>query len=103
MNEISVQWTGDGSTYVDNYYPNDGDTITLTCIPDPHCSLVDIVAYDEHGYSVALYVQDVQQFTYNESAYGNKLDIYVTFTDTPFIYKNLWILSTRKWWRKNNY
>lgn len=101
MNEIFVTWTGDGTAYVDNYYPNEGDTITLTCIPDPHCTLDDILATDSHGYSIALYVTEIQTFTYHV-ALGN-VTIDVTFSDTPFIYKNLWLLATRKWWQKKNY
>lgn len=101
MSEIFVYWTGDGVAYVDNYFPNDGDTITLTCIPDPHCTLIDIYAEDSHGFPVALYVTDVQQFTYN--ALLGDVTINVTFSDTPFIYKNLWILKPKNWWRKNNY
>ena len=101
MNEIFVTWTGDGTAFVDNYYPNEGDTITLTCIPDPHCTLIDILATDGGGYPIALYVTEIQQFTYHV-ALGN-VTIDVTFSDTPFIYKNLWLLATRKWWQKKNY
>ena len=101
MSEISVIWSGDGIAYVDEYFPSDGDTVTLSCFPDNHCTLIDIEARDSHGYAVALLVTEVQQFVYN-AALGNIL-INVTFSDMPFIYKNLWLLNTRKWWRKNNF
>jgi len=100
MSEIFVTWEGDGLAYVDNYFPQGGDTVALTCIPDPHCSLIDIIATDSHGYSVALAVTEYQEFVYNKLL--GDINIHVIFSEIPFIYKNLWILKPKDWWRKNN-
>lgn len=91
MNDISITWDGDGYAYCDNYFPNDGDTVTLTCVPDAHCTLLNIVATDEHGYYVALLVTEVQQFTYH-SILGH-VDIHVSFSVTPWVYRYLWLIA----------
>ena len=79
MSLIDVITTGNGVAWVDNPDPVQGDTVTLNAIPDTGETLDDIQAWDEHGYSIALYVQQVQQFTWN---YGS-MTISVTFSGTP--------------------
>ena len=98
MSVISVTYSGNGVAYAVPSVVNGGETVTLTCTPDPGETLIDIVAYDEHGYSVALSVVTVQTFTYNATL-GNVF-ITVTFSSTtppgpgpgrvgPWLYKKI--------------
>ena len=77
MSAIEVVVSGGGYAWVDNPNPSQGDTVTLTCVPFTGAQLEDIYAYEEHGYSVALYVQEIQTF---EWAYQS-MTIYVEFTE----------------------
>ena len=77
---ISVSVAGNGIATVDDYFPQAGDTITLTCTPASGETLIDIEGRTISGYSVALDPTLLQQtFTMpNES-----IVIYVTFSGTP--------------------
>lgn len=78
MSEIFVLTSGNGTAYVDNAYPLDGDTVTLYAYPDPGETLDDITARESHGYAVALSTTSMQSFTYR--SVWNDLTIYVTFS-----------------------
>ena len=78
MSEIFVLVTGNGIAWVDNAYPFDGDTVTLTAQPDLGANLDDITARESHGWAVALATTTTQSFVYDES-WGD-LTIYVTFS-----------------------
>lgn len=78
MSEIFVLVSGNGIAWVDNAYPWDGDTVTLTAQPDLDATLDDITARESHGWAVALATTTVQTFTYDDS-WGD-LTIYVTFS-----------------------
>lgn len=103
MSDIYVTATGNGTAYVDNPTPNDGDVITLYAYSFPPDTLYDVVATDSQGYSIALSVVPVQQFVY-QGSWGNMF-IDVTFTGVtpppplPWIKNNLWILFKRDKWR----
>lgn len=65
---IYVNVTGNGTAYVDNPSPSEGDEVTLYCTPNGSDILEDVVGETITGYSVALYVQEIQTFTMpNES------------------------------------
>lgn len=80
MSLIDVVVVGNGTAWVDNPDPVLSDTVTLYATPDIGETLDDIEAWDSYGYSVALYVQQVQTFTWTYDA----MTIKVTFsTATP--------------------
>ena len=97
---ITVNYSAGGYAYVSNPNPSDGDTVTLECIPDFKYEIIDIIATDENGNVIPLIIDIQQTFTYDDS--WGVVTIDVTF-DMKFIYKNLWLLFRRQWWRKNNY
>ena len=83
-NHISVNITGNGSAYVTNPTPADGDSFTLYAIPASGETLVDITARDSHGYSIAMVVAQSYTYTYDETNWGNNIIISVEFTgQTP--------------------
>ena len=82
MSKITVISNGDGYAYVTNPDPLDGMDFDLICTPFTGEMLIDIVAYDANGYSVALYVQPTQTITWNDT--WVTLEITVTFS-TPAI------------------
>lgn len=97
---ITVNYGAGGYAYVSNTMPADGETVTLECIPDLTHELIDIQAFDENGNVIPLSLAIQQTFVYYAS-YG-AVTINVSF-DKKFIYRNLWLLNRRQWWRKNNY
>ena len=83
-NSISVTATGNGTAYVDNPFPQDGEQFTLFAIPATGETLEDITATDTHGYYIAMSVVQQYTYTYNETSWGNHIDIYVEFSgETP--------------------
>lgn len=97
MSSVMVNVTGNGSAYVDNPYPNPGETVTLYAHPNAPDTLDDITAMDEWGYSIALATVEVQSFTY-QAAYGDIVYISVIFTgvtppEPPFAQKYIWLLA----------
>ena len=67
MSNIYVNVIGNGSAWVDNPNPNNGDIITLYAYEDSGAALLDITAVDYQGYSIALATTNVQQFQYDSS------------------------------------
>lgn len=82
MSNITVISVGDGTAYVDNEHPNDGEIFTLYSDPIPMGALDDIQATESHGYYIALPVQSPLPITY-QSAWGD-VQIVVIFADSPF-------------------
>lgn len=82
-NYIIVSTTGDGTAYVDNPNPLDGASFTLYATPASGETLQDITARDSHGYSIAMQVVPQYTYTYNETSWGNYINIYVEFSGTP--------------------
>lgn len=82
MSNITVISVGDGSAYVDNPHPLNGEIFTLYCEPIPMGNLDDIQATDSHGYYIALPVQTPLPITY-QSTWGD-VEILVIFKDSPF-------------------
>lgn len=76
MPKIEVIVSGYGTAYVNDPDPLTGEPVTLYCIPDEGESLEDIQAWEEHGYSVALPVQEEVTFTWNYES----MQIYVYFS-----------------------
>lgn len=77
MSDIWVEYEGGGTAWVNNNHPNIGEEVTLYAIPFTGATLDDIQAWDEHGYSVALYVQEEQTFICNSQT----ITIHVTFSE----------------------
>lgn len=78
MSNIYVHITGNGSAWVDNPNPNNGDIVTLEAYEALGGSLIDITATDSQGYAIALATTNVQQFQY-QGSWGD-MDIYVVFS-----------------------
>lgn len=92
MGQVFLSVNGYGSAYVDNYFPSDGEIITLDCIPDKWCELEDIIASDSYDHIIALPVVEWQEITFN--AQWNNLYLEVYFSDhrkLPF-----WLLAKIK-------
>lgn len=81
MSNIFVYSTGNGSAWVDNPTPVNGDIITLYAYANSPDVLYDINATDQDGHSIALPVTPVQMFSY-QGSWGD-MTIYVTFTGSP--------------------
>ena len=84
-NMVYVSVTGNGTAYVSNPYPLDGEEITLYAHPSQNESIVDITGRASNGQAIALYNdRESQPITYNEQNYGNYINIYVEFSgSTP--------------------
>ncbi len=80
MGFIWVNVTGNGTAYVDNPSPFDGDTITLYADAAQGEQINDITARDSQGYAIALATVPVQTFTYH-SSWGD-VTISVDFSGT---------------------
>ena len=78
MSNIFVNVIGNGSAWVDNPNPNNGDIITLYAYEDAGAALLDITAVDYQGYSIALATTNEQQFQYDAS--WQDMTITVTFS-----------------------
>ena len=97
---ITTGGSGIGTGTCSNYNPVNGETVDLDCIPDRKSYLFDIVAYDQYDNPIQLQVTNHQSFVY-DSSWGNiTIELYF---EIKWIFKNLWILSRREWWRKNNF
>lgn len=87
MGQINVNVTGNGTAYVSNSTPMDGESVTLYAYPDSGETLDDVYAIESHGYSVAIAPE--QPFIYSES--WGTLDIYVVFSGTQQQFP-IWLL-----------
>ena len=85
QNHVYVEVVGNGTAYVSNPYPLDGEQITLYAYPNQNESIVDITGRASNGQVIALYNdRETQPITYNEQNYGNFINIKVEFTgQTP--------------------
>lgn len=70
MSNIYVVSSGNGSAYVDNPAPNNGEIVTIYAYADPGATLDDLYMTDQNGAYIAISVTPVQQISYN-SAWGN--------------------------------
>ena len=75
---IDVVTVGNGTAYVDIPNPSQGETVTLYCDPATGETLLDVEAWDENGYSIAMGVYSPQPFVFNYQA----MTIKVTFSET---------------------
>ena len=98
---ITVYSTGNGWATVDNPNPNHGDSVRLSCTPGSRKDKVSsIIVTDSNSNSWQLPAIEDQYFTYDSSWGDITIDVYF---DLKWIFRNLWILKQREWWRKNNY
>lgn len=82
MGQIFLNVQGPGIAYVDDSLPEPGQTVTLTCIPDPNCTLDDIIATDSWDNPIALSVVQQQSFVFRRE--WNNMYIEVRFSgQTP--------------------
>lgn len=80
---IYVNVSGNGTAYVTNPTPLDGESFTLNADAGTGDTLLDITARDSHGYSIAMVVSPSYSYTYDETNWGNYINIYVEFSGTP--------------------
>lgn len=79
MGFIDVIVSGNGQAWVDNPNPSNNDWVTLNAYPYAGETLDDIIAVDQHGYSIALDpTLSQQQFQYDET--WGTVTISVTFS-----------------------
>lgn len=98
---ITVNSNGNGWAVVDNPYPDNGDSVRLSCTPgSAQYEVTDIIITDSNSNSWHLPAVDDQYFTYDSSWGDITIDVYF---DEKFIYKNLWLLFRRKWWTKSQF
>ena len=98
---ITVNANGSGIAYVDNPNPNNGDTVTLTANPvGRKYMLIGIECYDDNFNLIWTATTETTQFIYDSSWGDITIECYF---DLKWLYKNLWILFQKQWWRKNNY
>lgn len=81
-NHIYVSVSGNGSAYVDNPNPADGDPFILYASPATGETLNDIYATDSHGQYIAMQVATQYTYNYNETIWGNFINIFVEFSST---------------------
>lgn len=95
---IQVNSIGNGWAVVDNPNPNNGDSVRLSCTPGSRKDeVIDIIVTDSNGNQWQLPPVDDQYFTYDSSWGDIIIDVYF---DLKWLFKNLWILKGREWWRK---
>ena len=84
-NQIFVYVTGNGTAFVSNRNPQNGEDFVLTCIPASGESLVTpdgITAYNEWGNPIVVTQNLVETYTYNQSGWGSTVSFYIKFTGT---------------------
>ena len=87
MSNIYVNVIGNGTGYVDNPNPNNGDIITIYAYVTPPATLLDITMVDQNGYSIAVSVTPVQQIQYDSSWGDCTIDIKFS-SDIITVYSN---------------
>ena len=101
MSNIYVNVIGNGTGYVDNPNPNNGDTVTLYANPvGRKYRLIGIECYDDNFNLIWTATTETTQFVYDSSWGDITIECYF---DLKWLYENLWILFQKKWWMKNNY
>lgn len=102
MSEVFINTSGNGVCYVDNSYPNDGESITIYATPDAGETLDDLYAQDANGYFIALAVSEEQTIRYR-AAWGDVTitAIFSGSVDPPEPAFHLWwlIAKAAKRWR----
>lgn len=97
---ITLHDNGNGYSYVSNLNPSDGETVYLTSVPDRKYMVFEIICSDSGGTVLWTAQAEELEFIYDASWGDITIDVYF---EMKWIFKNLWILSRREWWRKNNY
>ena len=82
MSKIDVIVEGNGTAYVSNSDPVDGETVTLTCDAATGETIDDVEAWDSSAHPVAFAPVQSQSFVWYDSTYGGALTIKVTFSGT---------------------
>ena len=105
MAQVFVNPQGNGTCYVDNEAPTQGETITIYCVPYDDAELLEVQAWTSYDESIALSPQALEQtITYNSAWRNVYIDAYFTgSTPTPdppsFTEKYPWLLFKKDFWR----
>ena len=83
MAKIDVIVSGNGVAYVDDDNPSQGQSVTLTCTPNTGETLDDVLAWDSGGHSIALYVQQSQTFTWDDTWVAMTISVEFSGTTPP--------------------
>lgn len=75
MSNIYVNVTGNGTGWVDNPTPNNGDIITIYAYANTGATLIDVTMQSQYGYYIAVSVVPVQQIAYDSSWGDCTIDI----------------------------
>ena len=76
MGQVFLNPNGNGTAYVDNPNPNDGERFTIHSIPDPGETLDDIRAFDSHDYPIAIPTAQTVSMIFRASWGNLYVDIY---------------------------
>ena len=83
MGQIFLQTFGNGTAYVDDYYPVNNQRVHLVCTPYGDSHLDHITATDSYDHSIALLQTLDQTFVY-QSAWNNMyIEVYFASGPTP--------------------
>lgn len=83
MGQVFISTFGNGTAYVDDYYPVDGQRIQLTCIPYAGSHLDHITATDSYDHSIAVLQTEVQYIRFNSAWNNLYLEVYFDSGPTP--------------------
>lgn len=82
-NSIYITVNGNGTAYVNKYHPADRETFTLFAYPASGETLDDITATTSTGASIAMELATEWDYIYDETNWGNFINITVDFSGTP--------------------
>lgn len=83
MGNVFLNPNGNGTAYVDNPNPNDGERFTIHSIPDPGETLDDIRAFDSHDYPIAIPTAQTVSMIFRASWGNLYVDIYFSGSTPP--------------------
>ena len=83
MGQVFLNPNGNGTAYVDNPNPNDGERFTIHSIPDPGETLDDIRAFDSHDYPIAIPTAQTVSMIFRASWGNLYVDIYFSGSTPP--------------------
>lgn len=101
MAQVFLNVRGNGTAYVDNEAPTQGEEFTIHCIPFDDAELLDVKLWTSDDQSIAITVGPDITLTY-QSIYGNVYaDIYFTGSEPQPepLFRFPWILKRQELWR----
>lgn len=83
MGQVFISTFGNGTAYVDDYYPVNNQRIKLTCVPYSDSHLDHITATDSYDHAIAV-LQTLEQYIKFNSAWNNLyIEVYFDTGPTP--------------------